>query len=167
MVRRQVDGRVIESTDRSLTLASPVHLRRSIVKTKQYVRKIYRNISSDDYSPCPMELGIRLEDEESRLLESDEVGVFRVLLGMAGWLATAGRADIGLVMALFSRWSVSPRKSQMEAVRNGFVYLMSHPSFELTIDLSRVEGEGDQMASSNESTQVLNGSSYEFGLEYL
>jgi len=104
------------------------HVHEAIKKVSSIMQTTLRKIGtphSDSYKP---------ELDDTPLLETQDHRRFQQLIGMAQWLITCGRMDIGFAVNSLSRFSASPREGHLEAATRIFAYLSSYPEKWVPLD---------------------------------
>jgi hypothetical protein len=88
------------------------------------------------------------ELDESPLVDSEKITLYRSLIGSGNWILTLGRFDIAYALSSMSRYNMAPREGHFDALIQMFGYLKKHMKGQIVIDYKSAPIRGKALISS-------------------
>jgi hypothetical protein len=111
------------------------------VSAHTYIQNICAKIETLTKSPLksydsPMAPSDHPELDDTNLVDPEDHGIYRMLIGSAQWVITLGRFDIMYAVSVLSRYCNAPRQGHLYRALRIFGYLKAHSKLSIIIDES-------------------------------
>ena len=111
------------------------------ISAHTYIQNICAKIETLTKSPLksydsPMAPSDHPELDDSSLVDPEDHGIFRMLIGSAQWVISLGRLDIMYAVSVLSRYCNAPRYGHLSRALRIFGYLKAHAKLSIIIDAS-------------------------------